>query len=452
MKACRVDEEKLAKWVDSATGAVRHLAPAITEKLAQKILAAERRTGERSHVVIDLDDEMDRCGYGQTAGVRTLHDEGAERATIHQRSGIRVGALSAPGIGVVWSPIAERVDPIDRVSVNGIWMEGPEQGEFLSWIRRMMGEPETSQLVPDLGRRDIPASRPEATYEPDIGSREGIDLERQDATAEEVTGEFAVSEVVDRGPALIEPDLTVLDVQERDIEQVELHLREHPPRDFRREKETEVYQDYVGFIEMHVTGAGLSKATTLAIPDELTELGLGTDLRNRLSERMRIDLSGTVDLGARDVNRRVDAFREIFTKQMGPPLGRVYKKSEWDMMQTKWAEIERLVEEANRRIESSIHKAVDEILTDAAKGWAKAIAENPNIDLPKGPYTKEKIRSMLGAQWDRRHRTTRMTVQLFVKDFTWGTLNDPEVRQKIEEAYPDIRETGLYKSRRAWAP
>ncbi len=213
----------------------------------------------------------------------------------------------------------------------------------------------------------------------------------------------------------------------------------------------EVYQDYVGFIEIHVAGAGLSKATTLSIPDELTELGLGTDLRNRLSERMRIDLSGTVDLGARDVNRRVDAFREIFTKQMGPPLGRVYKKSEWDMMQTKWSEIERLVEEANRRIESSMHKAVDEILTDAAKGWAKAIDENANVDLPEGSYTEEKIRSMLGAQWDRRHRATRMRVQLFVKDFTWGTLNDPEVRRKIEEAYPDICETGLYKSRSAWA-
>ena len=44
-----------------------------------------------------------------------------------------------------------------------------------------------------------------------------------------------------------------------------------------------------------------------------------------------------------------------------------------------------------------------------------------------------------------------MRVQLFVKDFTWGTLNDPAVRRKIEEAYPDICETGLYKSRRAWA-
>lgn len=448
MKACKVDEEKLAEWIDGATGAIRYLGPAITERLAQKILAAEKRTGERSHVVVDLDDEMDRCGYGQTAGVRTLHDE---RATIQRQTGLRVAALSAPGIGVVWSPIAERVDPIDRVSVNGIWMEGPEQRELLCWISRMMGEQETSQSVPDLGRRDIPASRSEATYELDIGPDEGIDRGKQAATANEGTGEYPVPQVVYHGPAPIEPELRLLDVREQDLEQAELHLREHPPRDFRKEKATEVYQDYVGFIEIHVTGAGLSKATTLAIPDELTELGLGTDLRNRLSERMRIDLSDTVDLGAGNVNRRVDAFREIFTRQMGPPLGRVYKKSEWDIMQIKWSEIERLVEEANEKIERRMHKAVDEILTGAAKGWAKAIGENPNVDV-QGSYTEEKIRSMLSAQWDRRHRATRMRVQLFVKDFTWATLNDPEVRCKIEETFPEICETGLYKSRRAWAP
>ena len=447
MQACKVDEERLAGWIDGATGAIRYLGPALTEKLAQKILAAEKRTGERSHVVIDLDDEMDRCGYGQTAGVRTLHNE---RATIRRQTGLRIGALSAPAIGVVWSPIAERVDPIDRVSVNGIWMEGPEQRELLRWISRMMGERETSQSVRDLDRRDMPASLPEAPYEPDIGPREGIDRGGQDATETEGTEEYLVHEVVGDSPAPSEPDLTVSAVQDQDLKEAELHLREHPPRDFRKEKETEVYQDYVGFIEIHVMGASLAESTTLAIPNELTELGLEGDLRNRLSETMRIDLNDRVDLGARDVNRRVDAFREIFTKQMGPPLGRVYKKSEWDIIQIKWAEIERLVEMANEKIERSMDKAVDEIIADAAEGWAKAIAENPNPAV-QGSYSEEAIRSMLDAQWDRRKRAKRMRVQLFVKDFTWATLNDPEVRRKIEEAYPDIRETGLYKSRSVWA-
>lgn len=41
MKACKVDDEKLAEWIDGATGAIPYLGPAVTEKLSQKILAAE---------------------------------------------------------------------------------------------------------------------------------------------------------------------------------------------------------------------------------------------------------------------------------------------------------------------------------------------------------------------------------------------------------------------------
>ena len=206
----------------------------------------------------------------------------------------------------------------------------------------------------------------------------------------------------------------------------------------------------MGFIEIHVTGASLSGTTTLAIPKELTELGLETDLRNRLSEKMRIDLSGSVDLGARDVNRRVDAFREIFTRQMGSPLGRIYKKSDWSIMQTKWAEIEILVESANEKIKRFMHVAVEKVIMYAAKDWAKAIDENPNVK-KQVSYTVEDTHELLLTQWDRKQRATRMRVRLFVKDLTWATLNDQEVREKIEEAYPELCATGLYKSRRAWA-
>ena len=145
-------------------------------------------------------------------------------------------------ISVVWSPIAERVDAIDSVSVNGIWMEGPEQRELLRWISRMMGEQETAQSVPVLGRRNVPASRCRATNEQDIGPRGGIDGRRQDAAETEGTGGCPVYEVVRHGPAPSEADLGLLALREQDLKQVELRLREHPPRDFRKEKATEVYQ------------------------------------------------------------------------------------------------------------------------------------------------------------------------------------------------------------------
>ena len=165
---------------------------------------------------------------------------------------------------------------------------------------------------------------------------------------------------------------------------------------------------------------------------------------------MRIDLSGSVDLGASDVNKRVDAFREIFTKQMGPPLGRIYKKNDWQIMQTKWAEIETLVDEANDKIKRYMHAAVKKEIMDAAKDWAKAIDESPSVK-KQVSYSVKDINELLLKQWDRKQRATRMKVQLFAKDLTWATLNDPKVREQIKDAYPDLGETGLYQSRCAWA-
>ena len=448
MKACKVDEKQLAEWIDGATGAIRYLGPAITERLARKILDAEQRTGQRNHIVIELDDEMDRSGYGQTAAVRLLHEWGA---TLQHRSGLRVSALTAPGIGVVWSPIAERVDSIDRVSVNGIWMEGSEQRELLRWIDRMMGERTTSAPEQGSDLQHTLDIAPQARSAPSAAPDRHIRLEHSHDISTISTEEIPLrSEDVHETPTPVEPKAKISALTEENIRQVEGHLREHPPRDFHKEKATEVYQGYVGFIEIHVTGASLASATTLTIPKQLTELGLESDLRDRLSEKMRIDLSGTIDLGAGDVNKRVDAFREIFTRQMGPPLGRIYKKSDWDVMHSKWIEIERLVQVANEKIGRSLHQAVQKIITDAARSWANAIARNRSVK-NRESYTEEKIRSLLNAQWDQKQRATAVKIHLFAKDLTWSTLNDPAVRCKIEEAYPELRETGLYQSRRAWA-
>ena len=60
-------------------------------------------------------------------------------------------------------------------------------------------------------------------------------------------------------------------------------MREHPPRDFKEEKLLEVYQEYIGFIEILVVGATLSEATTLAIPKELTELGLAKEAEDLMT-------------------------------------------------------------------------------------------------------------------------------------------------------------------------
>ncbi len=423
MKACKVDEEQLAKWIDTASGSIRYLAPAITENLAHKICAAEKRTGEKNSVLIELHGDMDRGGYGKTAGVRILIENGV---TTKKNSGLRIAALTAPNLGVVWSPIAQRVDPMERVSANGIFLEGRELFELQKMVCKLMGEDQqtASQAANNADREEATASE---------------EQDRKDSPqSDEIDSKVF--------PTPDEPNTNVHPIYEQNVREVEKDLEEHPPRNFNEEKRLEVYQGYIGFVEIHVVGASLSEATTLAIPKELTELGLAEDLRNNLSEKMRVDLSEYVDLGAREVNQQVDAFRMIFTKQMGKPLGRIYKKGDWNIMQEKWKDINYLVEAANAKIQRNLDNAVNKIIKESAEEWARALNKNSNTwSQPK--YSVEAIESMLNKNWIKKKRPTKVKIELFVKDLTWETLNDKNVQKIIEDAYPELSETGLYKSR-----
>ena len=140
MRACKVDERQLGEWIDAATGTIRYMGPGLTEGVAEKLIAAEKRTGQRNHVLIELDDEMDRSGFGQTAAIRKLQEGGVRIQCPH---GLRIAAFACPGVAAIWSPIAERVDSVDRVAINGVWMEGPERDALRRWLSRTMGVPAT---------------------------------------------------------------------------------------------------------------------------------------------------------------------------------------------------------------------------------------------------------------------------------------------------------------------
>ncbi len=376
-----------------------------------------------SHIVIDLDADIDRSGYGDTAGVRILYEEGIN---IQKRAGLRVAAFSADGFGVLWSPIAERIDEIKEVTVNGIWMEGDELEELRLWMERMVG---------------IEPQRPEntSTKEHENESRQNSLFDDIDLFTNEPSDNSVESQLVPD-----EPKVKVDPVNESDINKVEKHLDEHPIRDFKSERWTEVYTGYVGFIEIHLTGARLSEKMTLTVPNEFKGIGLEDNLKKRLRETLQLDITDKVDLGAKDVNRRVDAFREIFTKNVGKPMGRIYKKSEWSVMKSKWDEIEKLVQTANTKIPSSLDDAVNDAINTIATDYAKV----PKLE--NSGWTVDKIENTLKKQLHQQ-KPAQMKLELVRKDLTWDMLNDGKVQQKIIEIYPELEGTGLFQSRKAYA-
>ena len=82
------------------------IAPGISDQVAQAIVETWRDLGpNRVQVVVDVDPEVCRMGYGQLSAFQRLNEE-AERlgAQIHQQPGLRIGVVITDESTIVYAP------------------------------------------------------------------------------------------------------------------------------------------------------------------------------------------------------------------------------------------------------------------------------------------------------------------------------------------------------------
>jgi hypothetical protein len=82
------------------------LTPAVSMAVASTISAKWKQLGgNRVNVVLDLDPEVFRLGYGEFAGLKLLESTAAELGTMIQRQpGIRIGLVISDMTTLVYSP------------------------------------------------------------------------------------------------------------------------------------------------------------------------------------------------------------------------------------------------------------------------------------------------------------------------------------------------------------
>ncbi len=422
MKECKVDEKQIGEWIENANDEIWYISPGIKESLASKIADVSRRNGTNFHIMVSVDGDMDRFGYGDIKAAEILK---GQSINIKDTDGIGISVFAVKGnFCAFWSPLAECVDDIDRILLNGFQTESDmEQKVFQDWIKGVFEIETHNELFK-------PTTSEEKKDEP---SDTIVPVESSPTTTNNPEKEKITSTKV-KGSVLKPKELT-----EEKIKREKKSLIEHPPRDIKNERELTVYGGYGGFIEIHLKGSKLSKSTRLQIPQEFIELDLEENLRRQLSQSMIIDLSDYVDLGVQKINKKVEAFREIFTVQLGRPLGRIFRKKDWEIMQRKADEINDLVNSVNPKIKEKLKFAARKTIKKAAYHWYNAINGKTNEN-----YSLYDVEEMFLSQWNNRLSATQVKFDLFVKDLTWETLNNTNVREEIEKAFPDICKTGLY--------
>ena len=407
MRGIRLTSEDIARHIREAGETCLLITPGVDGIVADALRERAQRPTTKASVVIDGSHHAERSGYGETSTWRDLMDVTELKAM----PGTRLGLLVTERDAWLFAPRAGRLDPREEKGLSAVAL-GAHSEEARALSERIVGR--TSQSP--------------QTYAD---------------TEEKHSAEFPEGRVHDED----EPRAMSEAITKESVEQAEQAIEEHPPRDYAKEREISVYTAFVGYIEMRLAGASLGKGARLKIPNELVERGLGeNEVRKRINESVKINLEEDVDTGVREINERLNAIRTLYTRQLGEPHGRIYRKRQRLELEGHLKDLRTEIARANSVLEDKIETALRKQLDNLAETYSKQTARGP---LPE--MNQERMSELLHKAWHEAGAVRRREVNLEVtfKDLTWETLQDAAMKERIVEQFPDLENSTLYREFRA---
>ena len=410
MRGIRLTSEDIADHIRHAGETCLLITPGVEAVVAEALKERAQHTATTASVVVDGSHHAERSGYGETSTWRTL----IEVTELKASPGTRLGLLVTERGSWLFAPRAGKLDPREEGGFGAVEL-GAHSTAARTLFERIFGR-----------RRPSPKK--------DEHPREGNGKEFQ----------------ADRIPFEDEPRAQCESITKEELDLAERAIEEHPPRDYAREREITVYSSFVGYIELRLAGASLSKGTRLKIPNELVELGLAEDeLRKRINESVMINIEDEVDTGVRGINERLKAIRTLYTRQLGEPHGRIYRKRQRLELEGHLEDLNREIAQANSALGDKIDTAIRRQLDHLAETYSRQMAQGTSSGLKKD----DAIRLLLKA-WHDTGAVRRREVKLEVtfKDLTWDSLQDQVLREQIVEQFPELKNSALYREYRAHTP
>ena len=151
----------------------------------------------------------------------------------------------------------------------------------------------------------------------------------------------------------------------------------------------------------------------------------------------------------RTINERLNAIRTLYTRQLGEPHGRIYRKRQQQELDRHLEDLKGEIDQANAALEERIEAAVKKQLNDLARAYSGQAALGA---LPA--MTEKEISRLLLEAWDEAGaaRPRKVMLEVTFKDLTWETLQDAVLKQRILELFPDLKKSALYRDSQAHAP
>ena len=396
---CHLSTSGISEIVKNAKGTICYAGPGIQLAPAQAMADAALRLGpEMLTIWIDFDEKVMRMGYGDIEAIKTLRKAGI---TVNHAPSLRSAFIIADNSGYIFTP-------------TPLYLE-PEPDEEVRNALKLSRD----QIAEALARLS-PAARVTAI-----------------AMAETPEEKERISELPFEGDAA--------PVEDKQFEKTEKNLEVAPPVKFDLARQVRVFEPYLQYIELSLSGVAIQRHR-LAIPPDIQKLGGAKDLEGRLRTTFEL-IERNSKLSSKKLEDKLNEIRKNLTRSLGKNHGRVVLKAAKLHLEKRLSKFEEMLEKHRTAVEDNLQQHLDKSKKQIIDYYIPIVVNNPPDFLIgqslTGKVTDEEARQWLEIQLSQvfpvaNSLIKNMTLERRYKDITFETLNEKDFLTSVKEAFPNV--------------
>jgi len=396
---CSLAPSRIAELIRSAQQAVCYAAPGIQLDLAQAMVETAGRLGnEMLTVSLDFDDRVMRMGYGDVGAVKLLLESGI---AVQSSPGLRTALVIVDNDGYIFTPTALylEAEPTEGAVSNAVRMSGEQVAQALARL-----SPAAKAIAVAQAKTTEAKQRIEALT---------VDVVSAPITAAKLT-EVATS------------------------------LKEVPPVRFDLARQVRVFEPYLQYVELSLTGAAIQRHR-LAIPASIQKLGGSKELENRLRTTFELIEKGS-KLSSKPLEDALNEIRKNFTPSLGKDHGRVVSKAQKPLLETRLEQLRVKLDNHQKSVAAALQEKLDDSRKQIVDYYLARVVESPPDallgQLMTSVPTMQDATRWLQSELDRVFPSadaliSEMKLEVRFKDVTFETLNRPDFLKSVKAAFKE---------------
>ena len=382
-----LSSESAARLIHGAHDRVVYCAPGLQQSLAAALVNARKHLGrDLVRVVLDVDDATARMGYGDFEAVALLKEGDVD---VRVEPGLRTCVMVCDGTGFAFftPPMLVELQDDLHVGANAMALQ-PAQ------VQSVLGS-----FFPPATSSGQPASAPE--------------LGKQELSGQQ-------------------------------MQEVKTALDANPPQKFDVARKVNVFNAFIEFVELRLTGLHIGRHTVQLPRDLVLALRDDATAKRLLTTFKLVSDESKVAKEAGEVDQKVRALREKYTRSLGESLGSVILRSKRKDFAGEVEAVsaaikkfqQKVVERLEKELADSRRKLVEGLLPAVKKSQPPAltaqVSGKPSADVIRRYLDDELARVFPTAQ----SLVGEMKLECVLKGVTYETLNNSEFQGRVRAAFP----------------